>query len=169
MCSHGFHWKASCSFFVLSRYIITWLKGLPIILSILAIDQASAQRLDDIVAKHIEAMGGYGRLSKLKSLRYKTEFLIDSGFYANIRKSVGADTALKAGNLLGTVETTILHKKAILIETTRRLKAFTMAFSNDSGWMAIYSISGGLLEVHSLKQKSDFGNFVDLEWDLTGL
>jgi outer membrane lipoprotein-sorting protein len=91
------------------------LKLLIIILIVGLTGKVSAQTVDDIVAKHITAMGGADKLSKLKSLKISAN--------------------MEVMNMEMPVTTTIVQDKGFRTETTAQGMTIIQVVDGNKGWM----------------------------------
>lgn len=123
----------------------TYLKSL-IILVISGICTSSfAQTLDEIVTKHITAMGGADKLSKLKSIKISAE--------------------MEVMNMQIPVTTTIVQQRGFRSETTVQGSTIIQVIDNDKGW-AINPMAG---QLKATPLPEDVVKSLSAETDLTGL
>ena len=123
----------------------TYLKPL-IILVISGICTSSfAQTLDEIVAKHITAMGGTDKLSKLKSIKISAE--------------------MEVMNMQIPVTTTIVQQRGFRSETTVQGSTIIQVIDKDKGW-AINPMAG---QLKATPLPEDVVKSLSAETDLTGL
>ncbi|WP_221390378.1 outer membrane lipoprotein-sorting protein [Dyadobacter sp. NIV53] len=92
-----------------------YFKLLVIILIAGFVNVSYAQSLDDIVAKHITAMGGADKLSKLKSVKISAN--------------------MEVMNMEMPVTTTIVQDKGFRTETTAQGMTIVQAVNGNTGWM----------------------------------
>ena len=95
--------------------ILKKINFLIILLIALGAHSVSAQTVEDIIAKHVKAMGGAEKLSQLKSVK------------------ISAD--MKVMGMEMPVTTTIIQDKGFRTETTAQGMTIVQAVSGNSGWM----------------------------------
>jgi len=105
----------------------------------------SAQNLDEIVAKHIAAMGGADKLSKLTGIRISAEMDIM--------------------NMKVPIITTIVQDKGFRSETTIQAMTIVQAINGNTGWV-INPLTG---QTKATALPEDAIKSMNAETDLTGL
>lgn len=114
--------------------------------SLLLIQHAvSAQTVDDIVYKHIKAMGGADKIAELKSVRIAAN--------------------MKVMNMDMPVTTTIVQNKAFRTETKAQGMTIIQAVNGNAGWM-INPMSG---QAKATVLPEEVVKSLDSQKDLTGL
>jgi hypothetical protein len=105
----------------------------------------SAQSLDDIIAKHIQAMGGADKLSKLKSMKITAE--------------------MDVMNMKVPITTTIIQNQGFRSETTVQGMTVVQAINGSTGW-AINPMTG---QTKATALPEEAVKSMAAETDLTGL
>jgi hypothetical protein len=124
---------------------ITHIKALAFVLIVGIVNNLSAQNLDEIVNKHIKAMGGADKLSKLQSLKITAEMDIM--------------------NMKVPITTTIIQNKGFRSETTVQGMTVVQAVNGNTGW-AINPMTG---QTKATALPEEAVKSMAAETDLTGL
>jgi outer membrane lipoprotein-sorting protein len=124
---------------------LTYIKALIIVLLAGMMHTASAQKLDEIISKHIKAMGGADKLSKLESLKITAE--------------------MDVMNMKVPITTTIIQNKGFRSETTVQGMTVVQAVNGTTGW-AINPMTG---QTKATALPEEAVKSMAAETDLTGL
>jgi outer membrane lipoprotein-sorting protein len=124
---------------------LTLQKILVLLVTIGAFNPISAQNLDEIIAKHVKAMGGADKLSKLKSMK------------------ITAD--MDVMNMKVPITTTIIQDQGFRSETTVQGMTVVQAINGNTGW-AINPMTG---QTKATALPEEAVKSMGAETDLTGL